>query len=61
MRQPPCKDCPSKGCGPKHDTCAPYQQWLADHLAYKQEAGRQRMIQNAISESVLRIRRKAKK
>lgn len=23
----PCKTCPNKGCGPKHDTCELYLEW----------------------------------
>ena len=27
----PCKDCPDKGCGSKHDTCEPYQAWCREN------------------------------
>lgn len=61
MRQPPCKDCHSKGCGPKHDTCEEYQEWKAERAAQTQQLSNQRKIQSAIMESVLLIKRKAKK
>lgn len=31
MIDSPCKDCPEKGCGPKHDTCQLYQQWKKEN------------------------------
>ena len=61
MKNAPCKDCPERGCGTKHDTCEAYQEWLAERIASKQEQTRHRLVQNAIAESVLRIKRKAKK
>lgn len=26
----PCKDCPEKGCGKKHDTCEKYQRYVRE-------------------------------
>jgi hypothetical protein len=45
----PCKDCPNVGCGPYHDECEPYQEYVkkrqarqgavnTDYLQYKQDA-----------------------
>lgn len=25
----PCKNCPERGCGEKHDTCEPFIRWTA--------------------------------
>ena len=27
----PCKDCPDKGCGSRHDTCESYQAWRREN------------------------------
>ena len=61
MKQPPCRDCTEKGCGEKHDTCLKYQQWRKDRETILQAAHEERKTRNAIVESVLRIKRKAKK
>ena len=37
MKQAPCKDCPEKGCGSKHDTCERYQEWDRERKAYLQQ------------------------
>jgi len=61
MRQPPCKDCPSKGCGPKHDACKSYQEWKTEINAVHDKMGAEAQTTGRIVESVLRIKRKAKK
>lgn len=61
MKNAPCKDCPERGCGKKHDTCEAFLEWKADREQEKQQLSNQRKIQSAIMESVLRIKRKAKK
>lgn len=33
MIQSPCNKCPEKGCGLKHDTCEPYQEWSTERQA----------------------------
>lgn len=27
----PCKNCPDKGCGTKHDSCELYKLWIKKH------------------------------
>lgn len=61
MRQPPCKDCPSKGCGPKHDTCKSYQEWKAEINAVHDKMGAEAQTTGRIVESVLRIKKKVRK
>lgn len=33
----PCKDCPERGCGAKHDTCETYQAFIAHCEHVRQE------------------------
>lgn len=61
MKQPPCKDCPSKGCGPKHDTCKNYQEWKAEVNAVHDKMGAEAQTTGRIVESVLRIKKKVRK
>ena len=61
MKQPPCKDCPERGCGKKHDTCKSYQEWKAEVNAVHHKMGAEAQTTGRIVESVLRIKRKAKK
>jgi hypothetical protein len=61
MKQPPCRDCPEKGCGEKHDTCKSYQEWKAEVNAVHHKMGAEAQTTGRIVESVLRIKRKAKK
>jgi hypothetical protein len=37
MRQAPCKDCPEKGCGSKHDSCQKYQEWDKERKDFLQQ------------------------
>lgn len=30
MKKNPCIDCPDKGCGPYHDVCKDYQEFIND-------------------------------
>jgi len=61
MRQPPCKDCPSKGCGQKHDTCKNYQEWKAEVNAVHDKMDAEAQTTGRIVESVLRIKKKVRK
>ena len=54
MIQSPCCKCPEKGCGAKHDTCGPYQEWNEKHQL---ELKAQRAESEANTFKVERIKR----
>lgn len=61
MKNAPCRDCPERGCGKKHDSCKAFLEWKADREQEKQRQREQSKIQGEIIESVLRIRKKVNK
>lgn len=50
----PCKDCPERGCGAKHDTCEAYQAFVKSCAEAREQ--RRREVE-AVSNHYDRIRR----
>ena len=48
MNMAPCKTCPERGCGAKHDTCEKYAEWLAQNEARKKANSDERVLDNVI-------------
>ena len=48
MRQAPCKTCPDRGCGSRHDTCEKYAEWVALNDRRKADKDRDAIADNVI-------------
>lgn len=40
----PCRTCPEKGCGDKHETCEPYKEWAEEWRRQKKDVKSHQMI-----------------
>jgi hypothetical protein len=60
MKQPPCRDCPEKGCGEKHDSCEEYQEWKAEIAKERERSGEESRIRGDIANAVQRNMRRNK-
>ena len=58
MKNAPCRDCPEKGCGKKHDTCEAYQKWAQDKIRVKHLMGAEASVDSVIIASVRRAKRR---
>ena len=48
MTQSPCKDCPYRGCGARHDTCEPFLEWQKLNDQRRQANSTERVLDNMI-------------
>lgn len=48
MNHPPCKDCPERGCGTKHDTCEKFAEWQKINDRRKAQREQDAVIDNVV-------------
>lgn len=59
MKHAPCKTCPDKGCGSRHDSCPAYQEWRAEMDAVREAVAKHHALECHTIENILRIKRRS--
>lgn len=56
----PCRDCPEKGCGAKHDTCEAFREYREKKDAMAANRVKERLITDTIIEGIERVHKTRK-